>query len=237
MPTVSGNLAASVTLADGTVFQDASPLFAGNLDQPTTIATLTADVAATAGFLPLLEQPGYIPRRIVGYADAYIASPTPTILALLAGGWPQSVGSQVDIHFGIFIDRVNEAGQLENLSAWNPFIDSSNQKRWLFERLWSLEEDWVYEAWKAVIASNGPDVANANQAFPPGFPRRTIDYNYLGRSSRIDIKPRAKVGFEERLFTQFAYRWVNPENGAANVIIGNASRFRMFGTPIRNARR
>lgn len=235
-PTDAVGGAAGTTLADNAVHQDATPFFDHELDAPTNADVLASSVTAVGGLLPLLEQPGYIPRRIVGRISAGIQVDN-YIGTDWGGSWAYTslTPPNIHIHFGIFVDRVDQLGVLQNLAAWNPFDDSSLQKRWLFERDWWLNSHVAYDAWKA------GQFSGSFTAGVPYHPDKTEDYGYLAQSGTVDIKPKVKVGYEERLFQQWTFQWVNQGDAttgwAQNLTVETTSRFRIFGTPIRNARR
>lgn len=177
----------------------AIPLIAGGLDQPPNVNVLA--VATQAGGLALTLNSAYLTKRIVGSVFA----------------WSNEAGAGAQARyafFGIIVDRVTSTGVLANAAAWNPFGEDSQQKRWLFRRVWRLQGSGAFGA-EALMSSNS-------------------QCGSVKDGPSIDCKMKARVTYEERLFGIFAV-----QNEAANSATNTqfAWSLRMFATPIQRDNR
>lgn len=148
---------------------DASPIIDNSLDLP----PFGSSAGAVTGGLVGVVGPGsaFLVKRIVGNID----------VCALQG---QAFDSHGHAFYGIFVDRVDNNGALQNLAAWTPNAAGNERKRWLFRRWWHLSNfsSTVLNADKIVTMTSANQMPSLNCN---GF---------------IDVKVKARVSYEERLF-------------------------------------
>lgn len=127
---------------------------------------------STVGGFALSTHYGHVVKRIVGQIHIAVnqSAATDDIRTIVAAG--------------ICVDRVDETGALQNLTAWDPTTENSKQKRWLWLRSW--------------ILNNLENYTEATDAYP--FPGANSDFSDIRSGNHVDWKGTAKVGYEERMF-------------------------------------
>lgn len=112
----------------------------------------------------------YLIQRIVGKVH----------VGLLQQGSEATDVASCAVKCGIIVDRVQEGGVFQNQSAWNMFEEASSQKRWLWRRSW--------------VFSNGNFVNIVD------WPHANSEYGSVLDGPHVDVKVKARVTYEERLF-------------------------------------
>lgn len=151
----------------------------------------------------------YLIKRIVGNIDASVDS-----------GVTAGRDSHGYAFAGLFIDRTDASGVLQNLAAWAPFGSgqaeaASGLKRWLWRRYWHL----------------GDASANASDhdiVFPP-YSASWMSY----QATVLDCRAKARVTWEERLFLMYAVTGGSAATVAtANFTVLFTRNLRMFAYPM-----
>lgn len=195
-PTVqSMELPVSISVpSGGSTGIDAAPIIPDGLDVSGFApggfaATGTAGLAGVVG-------PGssYLIKRIVG---SIYASVSPANFSLEA----------IPCAAALFVDRVDSAGVLNNIAAWDLFAAGASAKRWLWRRTWMLQ-------------------AQAGTTNP--FPGTNAGYGSLREGTHCDSKVKARVTYEERLFIAFE---VQAPTGMEPNVIDFRHNLRLFAYP------
>lgn len=190
---------------DGTTVLNAYAILPGSEPFNTASGAFTNP----AGLGASLRQ-SYVLKRIVGQLHC----------ALRQGGNPTtSFVLTAEVRAGLFVDRVDDTGVLQNLNAWDPFQESAKQKRWLWQRSWVLNDS-------VATASIGGDYYD--------FPNSNAEYNSALSNGNIDWKGGARVTYEERPFLMVATKCVDRTTGDlsrsnSNVVV--AYNLRILGKP------
>lgn len=196
------NLEADIVSFGGAPTLDAVALVGGNADEPTNTT------AWPGGFsLVSATTQGYIVKRIVG--SFFCGNATGEAYATNA--------ASTKVFAGIFTDRVDTTGNLGAgaINAWNPFIEGSSQKRWMWRREWLFGN-------KNGIAHRGLDASE--------LPANNTAYGSIREGTHVDVKVAARVSYEERLWLYVA---VAPANGGGEQV--NAwyrANLRIFGKSV-----
>lgn len=186
------------------VILDVSDVLATSAAEPVNVTNWGAFSLADA-----LGQ-GYLVKRIVG--QVHVGVPNAEIAALGFDPARQNI-----VLAGVFVDRVDTTGAPQNLDAWNPFIEASSQKRWLWRREWNLTNP------------NGNAYVD-NVAFLD-FPLSNAEYGSVREGTVVDIKVKARVTYEERLF--FLVAVASPSSSTTQVMeVFYRHNLRMFATPL-----
>lgn len=158
--------------------KDIIPVIADSLDLPANI--LTVGVASAPLPLAAAVGPGnsYLIKRIVGDIDISLEQNAED-------------DSHAFVGLSFFVDRVDNAGALQNIAAWQ-FFETGNGvgvlatlKRWLFRRMFHL-------------GNSASTVIGADKVFPP-YSTGWIA-NGMMSGGHIDIRGKARVSPQERLF-------------------------------------
>jgi len=138
----------------------AVPVIAAGFDEPVNTATLTSGTQ-TGSLLSVATRQTWTLKRLVGQL------------------FVRAVGSNPVVAFaGLVKTPVSETGVFTDLAAWNPFSESSIQRRWMFRRFWFLGRESDTNPW----------------------PRTNAQYGSLREGTHVDSKVKARVEFNERLF-------------------------------------
>lgn len=197
------------------VAADVTPLIAFNADRPPTPTNVGFDVTlndVTGG--------GYLIKRIVG--SVFAGAPQVAII----GEEPAiDCARQLETAFAIWVDRnVDELGQPHEVEDWDPFTSAAMRKRFLFRRVWRLTNG-------AGLIATGSDPA----AELLDFPHSNAEYGSIREATHVDVKVKARVSYEERLFMGFFLRPVPGTSSATQtMLMYGATNLRLFGTVIPN---
>lgn len=153
----------------GIAIQDASQILSG--DEPIDDSTAPTLFGGASGGLALATRQSFTIQRIVG--KVHVAAEFPGDTA----NW-----AAFAVKCGIFVDRVDNTGVLQNLAAWDQFGESSKQKRFLWQRSWMLQNNFPL----AVVSTQ--------------YPVNNASYGSLQDGPNVDIKVKARISYEERLF-------------------------------------
>lgn len=183
-PTAQSNAGTVVTATVGSSpsFLNFQPIIADGLDEPANEENLTGP----AGLLGATLTTSYLIKRILG--SIFVAPAADNEDATLAVG--------VLAAAAIFVDSVDNQGQLLNGAAWDPLDDDSAQKSWMWRRVWTL--------------------GNIPTAGFPGFyrfPFSNAEYGSVREGTHVDVKSRRNVGYEQRLFLVQAARSLTGSSG------------------------
>jgi len=153
-------------------------------DAPTIVSTTLVDgnvpynestvptASSNAGGIALQTRQGFQVKRIVG--SVFIAGAESSL---------SSVATAI-VTAGIFVERVDQDGTLQNFQAWNPCLQDSQQKRWLWQRSW--------------LIGNAAYETGTDGSFDT--PHSNAEYGDIRSGPHVDVKVGARVGYEEALF-------------------------------------
>lgn len=178
-------------------------------DEPYNTDTASLS-SSTPGGIGIAIRTGYLLKRVVGQLHIGMAQED-----VPEGGTGLVLA---EVRAGLFVDRVDETGSLQNLNAWDPFTESAKQKRWLWQRSWILQNK----------------VLGATSTRNYDFPATNAEYNGALSNANIDWKGGARATYEERLFMMVAVRplWIIEGIGDNAGHISVTYNLRMLGKPI-----
>lgn len=188
--------ASSTTIASSTAGTVAlQPLISSGLDNtPDPNVTFAGASAGQLG--NALRGNSYLVKRIVGQ--------------VFAGCDTNANTGITEAFFGLGVVEQTSAGgqQATEPARWNPWLDDTAQKRWLFRRFWLF--------------------SGANTVWASGLNNNTQTGD-VRSGPFVDSKVMAKIGYEERLVMIFGARRIV---GAAENNVTFIPRLRLFGKSV-----
>jgi len=169
----SVDVPAGTAVGAASVVLDAEQILSG--DEPVNESTAPTLFGGGAGGLALATRDSYLIQRIVGKfhcSQAFLGDTSAWQVCLVKAC--------------IFVDRTDSTGALANLQAWNPYTETSSQKRVLWTRSWMLQNNFPLSV---------PT---------PQFPVNNASYGSIQDGPHIDVKVKARITYEERLFFMFS---------------------------------
>lgn len=158
----------------------------------------TSTSYAIAGGLTLGLGTDFVTNRIVGKIHIGVEQDQNSSVAAVL------------VKAGIFVDRTDESGGLTNLAAWGILEEHSTQKRWLWRKSW-------------LFSNQDCSVATA-----PVYPPSTGFYGSIADGGNVDVKVKARVSYEERLWliVECIAQWTN--GGEVPVNVHSLTDFRVL---------